>query len=159
MKKMQKTFYFRLAAVLFLVILAVIMIFAGRKHIVYLDNKSYQYDGGKLDAMYKVEFLNQDGEIKKLYQRERGELSFLGQINTLTLSVTEKKGGKEVTSKIRFFIPFEKDAVVINVPALLAGRDKSEWMTDFVSLATATSGSTESEQVVLTDDFGLGGTL
>ena len=151
----NKTFWFRAATVVLLIVIAVIMLFIGRKHIIYIDNKTLEYDGGKVSALYKVEFVNEDGETKKLYQRERGEIDFMGQAHTLNLTVTEKKGGEEVVHKIKLNIPFGKDAVVVNVPALLAGLDKSIWMTDFVSLAT-TSTTEGAEEVVLGDDFGLG---
>lgn len=152
----NKTFWYRAACILLLVLIAALMIIIGRKHIVYLDNKALEYEGGKVNALYKVEFVNNSGETKKLYQRERGETSIMGQSTTLTLLVTEKKGGEEVEHKIKISIPFKKDAVVINVPALLAGLDQSIWMTDFVSLATTSETSAAEEEVVLGDDFGFG---
>ncbi len=153
--KINRTFVFRAVAVLLLVALALTMLFIGRKHIVYIDNKTIEYDGGSVSALYKIEYKNSAGETKKLYQRERGQLDLMGQQNTITLLVTEKKGGEEVEKKIRLDIPFAKDAVVVNIPALLAGLDESIWMTDFVSLATTSTTAAE-EEVVLSDDFGLG---
>lgn len=151
----NKTFWYRAACILLLVAVAVLMIFIGRKHIVYLDNKALDYDGGRVNALYKIEFINNQGETKKLYQRERGETSIMGQTKTITLVVTETKGGEEVEHKIKLSIPFSKDAVVVNVPALLAGLDQSIWMTDFVSLATVSDSSAD-EEVVLGDDYGIG---
>ena len=156
--QLNKTFWFRTASVLILIVIAIIMLFIGRKHIVYLDNKTLEYDGGKVSAFYKVEFVNENGETKKLYQRERGEIDFMGQSHTLNLTITEKKGGEEVVHNVKLDVPFGKDAVVVNIPALLAGLDESIWMTDFVSLATTTT-SAEDEKVVLTDDFGIGDSL
>ena len=155
--KTNRTFWFRTASILLLIVIAVIMVIIGRKHIVYIDNKALEYDGGKVSALYKIEFVNQNGETKKLYQRERGEIDFMGQSHTLNLTVTEKKGGEEVVHKIKLNIPFGKDAVVVNVPALLAGLDQSIWMTDFVSLATTTTA--EDAEVNLSDDFGIGNSL
>ena len=157
--KTNRTFWFRAASVLLLIVIAVIMVLIGRKHIIYLDNKALEYDGGKVSALYKVEFVNEDGETKKLYQRERGEIDIMGQTKTIDLLVTEKKGGEEVAHKIKLSIPFKKDAVVVNVPALLAGLDESIWMTDFVSLATASETTEAKETVDLTDDFGIGSDL
>ncbi len=168
--KTNRTFWFRAAAIALLIVIAVIMVFIGRKHIVYIDNKTYEFSDeyedeyedrfaeGEIKALYKVEFVNHNGETKKLYQRERGEIDLMGQSHTLSLTVTEKKGGEEVVHVIKLNIPFGKDAVVINVPALLAGLDQSFWMTDFVSLAT-TSETTEVEEVDLGDDFGIGDDL
>lgn len=153
--KITRTFVFRAVTILLLVALALTMLFIGRKHIVYIDNKSLDYDGGGVSALYKIEYKNAAGETKKLYQRERGQIDLMGQHNTITLTITEKKGGEEVEKKIRLDIPFKKDAVVVNIPALLQGLDESIWMTDFVSLATTSETSAE-EEVVLSDDFGLG---
>lgn len=153
--KINRTFVFRAVSVLLIVALALTMLFIGRKHIVYIDNKTIEYDGGSVSALYKIEYKNAAGETKKLYQRERGQIDLMGQHNTITLLVTEKKGGEEIEKKIRLDIPFSKDAVVVNIPALLAGLDESIWMTDFVSLATTSTTETE-EEVVLSDDFGLG---
>ncbi len=152
---LNKTFWYRAACILLLIIIAVVMVFIGRKHIVYLDNKALEYEGGSVSALYKVEFVNSSGETKKLYQRERGELDIMGQTKTIELLVTEKKGGEEIERKIKISVPFKKDAVVINVPALLAGLEESVWMTDFVSLATGSESSAD-EEVELGDDFGFG---
>ncbi len=166
----SKTFWFRTVSIVLLIVIAVVMLFIGRKHIIYIDNKTYEFEDefedeyedrfedGEIKALYKVEFVNQDGETKKLYKRERGEMSIMGQNTTLALTVTETKGGEEVVHRIKLHIPFGKDAVVINVPALLAGLDQSFWMTDFVSLATTTTSAAE-EEVVLSDDFGIGDSL
>ncbi len=148
--KLSKTFVYRATVVLILVLLAVIMIFTGRKHIIYLDNKTLDYDGGSVNAFYKVEVSVKNNDTKKLYQRERGEITTMGQQVTLNLIITDKKGGLERDINYRVRIPFEKDAVVINVPALLAGLDESIWMTDFVSLATVSEA--QEEEVILTDD-------
>lgn len=148
--KVSKTFLYRAGVVFFLVLIGVIMIFTGRKHIIYVDNKAIDYDGGSVSALYKIEVTVKNNDTKKLYQRERGEITVMGQNVTLNLVITDKKGGSERDIGYRIHIPFEKDAVVINVPALLEGLDESIWMTDFVSLAT-TSGSAD-ETVILTDD-------
>ncbi len=150
----NKTFFYRLGGILLLIIIAVIMIFIGRKHIIYVDNKTLEYDGGSVNALYKIEVSCGKNDTKKLYQRERGELTILGQSATLNLTVTRTKGGQEEEISYRLHVPFKKDAVVINIPALLAGLDEDVWMTDFVSLATSTTAA--EEEVVLSDDFGLG---
>lgn len=148
--KVNKTVLYRIGIVLVLVIIAVIMIFIGRKHIIYLDNKTLDYDGGTVSALYKIEATVKNNDTKKLYQRERGEVTIMGQHTTLHLVITDKKGGKEREVSYPLHIPFGKDAVVINMPALLEGLDESVWMTDFVSLATQTTAV--DEEVVLTDD-------
>lgn len=155
--KFDKTFWYRLGAIALLLIIAIIMLFIGRKHIVYVDNKTFESDGASYSAMYKVEVSARNNDNKKLYARERGELVMKGQSTTLHLTITQAKGGAEESLDYKLKVPFGKDAVVINIPALLAGLPQDVWMTDFVSLATNTS--TEADTVVLTDDFGLGDDL
>lgn len=145
-KKVNKTLLYRIGVVLLLVIIAVIMIFIGRKHIIYVDNKTLD----DVSALYKIEVSVKNNDTKKLYQRERGEITIMGQKAKLNLVVTDKKGGSERELTYTLHIPFKKDAVVVNIPAMLAGLDESVWMTDFVSLATATTAADET--VVLTDD-------
>lgn len=148
--KVNKTILCRIGIVLVLIIIAVIMIFIGRKHIIYLDNKTLDYDGGSVSALYKIEVSVKNNDTKKLYQRERGEITIMGQNTTLNLVITDKKGGKEREVSYHLHIPFSKDAVVINMPALLEGLDESVWMTDFVSLASSTTSA--DEEVVFSDD-------
>lgn len=145
-KKVNKTLLYRIGVVLLLVVIAVIMIFIGRKHIIYVDNKTLD----DVSALYKIEVSVKNNDTKKLYQRERGEITIMGQKAKLNLVVTDKKGGSERELTYTLHIPFKKDAVVVNIPAMLAGLDESVWMTDFVSLATATTAADET--VVLTDD-------
>lgn len=152
--KIDKTFWFRLGAIALLIVIAIIMLFIGRKHIVYVDNKTIEYEGSSYSAIYKVEVSARNNDKKKLYARERGELVMKGQGTTLHLVITEVKGGSEKSIDYKLNVPFGKDAVVINIPALLAGLPQSVWMTDFVSLATTSS--SQEETVVLTDDFGIG---
>lgn len=145
-KKVNKTLLYRIGVVLLLVVIAVIMIFIGRKHIIYVDNKTLD----DVSALYKIEVSVKNNDTKKLYQRERGEITIMGQKAKLNLVVTDKKGGSERELTYTLHIPFKKDAVVVNIPAMLKGLDESVWMTDFVSLATATTAADET--VVLTDD-------
>lgn len=156
--RVDKSFWYRLGAITLLLIIAIIMLFIGRKHIVYVDNKTFENDGASYSAMYKVEVSARNNDNKKLYARERGELVMKGQSTTLHLTITQAKGGSEESIDYKLYVPFGKDAVVINIPALLAGLPQDVWMTDFVSLATPSS-SSEADTVDLSDDFGFGDDL
>ncbi len=152
--KFGKSFWYRLGAIALLLIIAIIMLFIGRKHIVYVDNKTFESDGKSYSAMYKVVVSSRNNGNKKLYARERTELVMQGQSTTLHLTVTKTKAGAEESIDYKLHVPFSKDAVVINIPALLAGLSQDVWMTDFVSLATTSS--SEANTVDLSDDFGFG---
>ena len=72
----------RIAAVLVLVVIGVIMSIIGRGHTIYLDNKTLEYDGQTYKAPYKVTITVGGEELTKLYDKERGSTTCLGQTFT-----------------------------------------------------------------------------
>ena len=58
----------------------------------YLDNKKLEYNGKTYDTPYKVVVLVDGEQVAKLYDRERGSATCIGQKFTVTLEITEKKG-------------------------------------------------------------------
>ena len=90
----------RIAAVLVLVVIGVIMSIIGRGHTIYLDNKTLEYDGQTYKAPYKVTITVGGEELTKLYDKERGSTTCLGQTFTVTLTVMEKKNGTEETQTL-----------------------------------------------------------
>ena len=120
-KASKRTLIIQLAAVVVLVVIAYIMTIIGRGHTVYLDNKKLEYNGQTYDTPYKV-VVYQDGEqIAKLYDRERGSTTCIGQKLTLTLEITQQKGGSETTEVYTLSLPRNMDGIIINLPAYLAG--------------------------------------
>lgn len=53
----------------------------------------------------------------KLYDRERGSATCIGQKFTVTLEITEKKGGSETTQTYTIPLPKNMDGIIINLPA------------------------------------------
>ena len=126
----------RIAAVVVLIVLGVIMSIIGRGHTIYLDNKTLEYDGQTYKAPYKVT-VTVDGEQQtKLYDKERGSTTCLGQTFTVTLEVMETKNGAEEVQTYKIPIPKNMDGVIINIPGYLAGLPEEAYLTEFIPVAT-----------------------
>ena len=126
----------RIAAVLVLVVIGVIMSIIGRGHTIYLDNKTLEYDGQTYKAPYKVTITVGGEELTKLYDKERGSTTCLGQTFTVTLEVMETKNGAEEVQTYKIPIPKNMDGVIINIPGYLAGLPEEAYLTEFVPAVT-----------------------
>ena len=120
MKKRNVMFLCLLA--LILVGIGAIMMVIGRGHTVYFDNKSLDYEGKTYESPYKIEIYqggNADGEsVAKLYDGERGSATQIGQKITVTLVITQEKGGDEAEPAVYTIdLPYSMDGPVINLPA------------------------------------------
>lgn len=120
-KTSNRRLIFQLAAVVVLIVIAYAMTIIGRGHTVYLDNKKLEYNGKSYDTPYKVVVFVDGEQVAKLYDRERGSATCIGQKFTVTLEITEKKGGSETTQTYTIPLPKNMDGIIINLPAYLAG--------------------------------------
>ena len=126
----------RIAAIVVLIVLGVIMSIIGRGHTIYLDNKTLEYDGQTYKAPYKVTITVGGEELTKLYDKERGSTTCLGQTFTVTLEIMETKNGAEEVQTYKIPIPKNMDGVIINIPGYLAGLPEEAYLTEFVPVAT-----------------------
>ena len=126
----------RIAAVLVLVVIGVIMSIIGRGHTIYLDNKTLEYEGQTYKAPYKVTVTVDGEQLTKLYDKERGSTTCLGQTFTVTLEIMETKNGAEEVQTYKIPIPKNMDGVIINIPGYLAGLPEEAYLTEFVPVAT-----------------------
>ena len=147
-----KTLLIRIITVVFFVALAVLMYFLGRGHTVYLDNKKLEYNGKTYDTPYKVVVLVDGEQVAKLYDRERGSATCIGQKFTVTLEITEKKGGSETTQTYTIPLPKNMDGIIINLPAYLAGLGEDAYLTEFIPSPDA---EIVEEDTPSGDDFGM----
>ena len=148
---------FQLLLLLILVAIGGVMMFIGRGHTVYFDNKSTDYQGQTYEAPYKIEIhLGNNAENKalsKLYDNERASADQIGQKITVTLVITREKGGDEeapVTYTID--LPYGMDGPIINLPAYLAGLPEEAYLSEFIPVIT----DEPEETVPNGDDMGLG---
>lgn len=151
-KTSKRTLIIRIAVVVLLIAIGYWMSIIGRGHTVYLDNKSFEYDGKTYDTPYKI-VVNVDGEeAAKLYDRERGSVTCIGQKFTMTLEVTQEKGGSETVETYTITLPKNMDGIIINLPAYLAGLDEDAYMSEFI---TSPDTVAEEDNESSDDDFGM----
>ena len=123
----------RIAAVVVLVVIGIIMSIIGRGHTIYLDNKTLEYEGNTYKAPYKVTVYVDGEQLTKLYDKERGSATCLGQTFTVTLEIMESKGGSEETQTYKIPLPKNMDGIIINIPGYLAGLPEEAYLTEFIA--------------------------
>ena len=144
----------RICAVAVLILIAALMMLIGRGHTVYLDNKTLEYNGSTYEAPYKVTVTVKGEQAAKLYEKERGSATNIGQSFEMTLEVMKEKGGSESVSTHSFKLPYSMDGIVVNIPGILAGLPEDAWMSEFVSLVP--DEPVEDETVPGIEEFDLG---
>lgn len=133
----------RVAAVLVLIIVGIIMSIIGRGHTIYLDNKTLEYNGQTYKAPYKVTIYVGDEQLTKLYDKERGSTTCLGQTFTVTLEVMETKNGSEEMQTYKIPVPKNMDGVIINIPGYLADLPEEAYLSEFIAAPTEDIGDDE----------------
>lgn len=133
----------RVAAVLVLIIIGIIMSIIGRGHTIYLDNKTLEYNGQTYKAPYKVTIYVGDEQLTKLYDKERGSTTCLGQTFTVTLEVMDTKNGSEEMQTYKIPVPKNMDGVIINIPGYLAGLPEEAYLSEFIAAPTEDIGDDE----------------
>lgn len=152
--KSKRTLFFRLGAIAILLIIGAVMMVIGRGHTVYFDNKKLELDGKTYDTPYKVVVYVNDEKVAKLYDKERGMATWIGQDFEMTLEITQEKGGDETTQTYQIKLPYNMDGIVINLPGFLAGLDQDAYITEFVPVATEETDTTGEEELP-GDEFGM----
>ena len=135
----KRTLLFRLGAVLLLLVIAACMMVIGRGHTVYLDNKTLEYEGNTYKAPYKITVFVRGEQVAKLYAKERGSATNIGQNYAMTLRVMQEKGGDEVEYSFQMKLPYKLDGVVVNLPGLLANLPQEAIQSEFVPIVTEAS--------------------
>lgn len=122
----------RSVAVLLLIGIGIIMSIIGRGHTIYLDNKTLEYEGQTYKTPYKVTVFVNGEQLTKLYEKERGSTTCMGQTFTVTFQIMEVKNGTEETQTYKIPIPKDIDGVIINIPGYLAGLPQEAYLSEFV---------------------------
>lgn len=119
-------------ALIILVAVAAVMMVIGRGHTVYFDNVTLDYNGTAYEAPYKVTVYVRGEQAAKLYAKERGMATWIGQNFSMELEVMDTKGGDERTVKIPLTLPYGMDGIIVNLPAVLAGLPEDAWLSEFI---------------------------
>ena len=152
MKISKRTLFFRIGAVVLLLVIAALMMVIGRGHTVYIDNKTFEYEGQTYEAVHKVTCYKGGEKFAKLAKRERGMVDVIGQKLKIDLEVIKEKGGAEEAMTLVIKLPYNQDGLILNLPAYLAGLPEDAYLDEFIPAAPAEE---ETEETV--DEFGLGG--
>ena len=134
--KAKRRLLFQILAVVLLVAIGYTMTIIGRGHTIYLDSKTLEYDGQTYKPAYKTVVYVDGQQVAKLYDKERGMATWIGQNFEMTLEITQEKGGDETTETYQIKLPYNMDGIVINIPGFLAGLDQDAYISQFVPVAT-----------------------
>ena len=127
----------RAAFVALLVCLGGVMLVIGRGHTVYFDNKTLEYNGQTYQTPYKVVVYIKGEQVAKLYAKERGMTTHIGQNFSMALGITQEKGGEEQILEVAQKLPYNMDGVIINLPGSLAGLPEEAYLSEFIAVPTA----------------------
>lgn len=150
--KSKKALLYKIGTIVLLLAIAGTMFVIGRGHTVYFDNKTLELNGKTYKYAYKVVAYQNGEEIAKLFKRERGMATVIGQKFRMDIEVTNEKGNEPVKQTIELSLPYNIDGIVINLPAYLAGEGPEVYMSEFVPM---TEEAPAEEEEVITDEFGL----
>ena len=131
--KNKKRLLVRCLFIVVLLCIGAVMLIVGRGHTVYFDNKTFEYNGKTYTAPYKVVVYEKGEQTVKLYDRERGMQTHIGQIFSASLGITQEKGGSEQIIEFKQKLPYNMDGVIINIPGYLAGLPEEEYLSEFIS--------------------------
>ena len=149
----KRTLFFRLGAIAILLAIAAVMMVIGRGHTVYFDNKKLEVNGETYDTPYKVCVYVGDERVAKLYDKERGVATCIGQMLTVTLEITQQKGGTEEVYAYNIPVPRKMDNVIINLPGFLAGLPEEAYLSEFIPSPDEVAA--DETDVPSDDDFGM----
>lgn len=144
----------RIVCVVLLVAIGWWMTIIGRGHSVYLDAKKIEVNGTEYKPPYKTEVYVKGERIAKLYDKERGGTTCIGQKFTMDLKITEVKGGETTEATYTVRLPRNMDGVIINLPAFLAGLPEEYYLSEFIP---APETEEETEELPAEDGFGMEG--
>ena len=152
-KRDKKTWIVRGITLLVVIVIAAAMFIIGRGHTIYFDNKSLEAGGETIETPYSIEVYVKGEKVAKLKSGERGMADTMGQTFDMQLLVTKEKGGNASRINVSLPIPYNMDGVILNLPAMLAGKGPEVYMTEFVP--TPSSEELEDEEVVTDETEGL----
>ncbi len=130
--KNKKQLFVRIAFVAVLIGICAVMMVIGRGHTVYFDNKTLEYNGQTYETPYKVVVYIKGEQVAKLYNRERGMTTHIGQDFSMALGITQEKGGEEEIIEVAQTLPYNMDGVIINLPGFLAGLPEEAYISEFI---------------------------
>ncbi len=145
---MRKTL-FRIGAVLLLLIVAAAMMYIGRGHTVYFDNKNLEYNGEKYEAVRRMNVFVNGEQVAKLGKKERGMATGMGQRFHFDVEVIREKDGPSENYSFDLDLPYGTDGIIVNLPGIIAALPEEAWMSEFVPKPVVE----EEDEEIVTDEF------
>ena len=128
------SFFVRLAVVVVVILLAVFLYHYGKQHTVYVDNRTIEIDGVSYKALDWAE-VSVDGRDSQEYSpRTRREETVIRQKHTIHV-VYEDEDFNQFEVDAEFTVPLNETQVVLSLPALVAGLEEDQYITEFVPMA------------------------
>lgn len=132
MNRKKRALLYRLGAVALLIVISAAMLWVGRGHTVYFDNKTLEYEGQSYPSVYRMTVKDGDATMAKLAKRERGMADWMGQHFEMQVEVLTEKGAEPVVYPIKLELPYGMDGIVVNLPGMVAGLPQQAWVSEFI---------------------------
>ncbi|MGN0907475.1 MAG: DUF6672 family protein [Bullifex sp.] len=139
LRKPDRTFWIRFAAIIAVILVAVLMYVIGKQHNVYIDNK----DQGSYKAFSFCEVTMDKQDSLQLAKRDRDVFTVVNQGHKLTVEANGQ------TKTVKLSIPLQMKNILINIPAFMADAPQSEWMSEFI---IETVSPAAGDETIVTDD-------
>ena len=141
---------FRAGTVVLLIAIAAVMLYIGRGHTVYFDNKKLDYNGETYDTVRRIN-VSVDGEqVARLSKKERGMASCMGQNFSFDIEVIREKDATPENYSYTLKLPYGTDGIIVNLPGIMAGLPEEAWMSEFIP---APEPVTEDDEELPSDEF------
>ena len=140
---------FRAGGIAVLLIVAAVMMYVGRGHTVYFDNKNLDYEGAQYEAVRRINVTVNGEQVAKLGKKERGMATCMGQSFHFDIEVIREKDGPSEYYSYDLSLPYSIDGIIVNLPGIMAGLPQEAWMSEFVPIPV----EEEEDEEIVTDEF------
>ena len=128
------SFFVRLGVIVVIILIALFLYSYGKQHTIYIDNRTIEIDGTSYRALDWAEVSVDGGSSAEYSPRTRRQETVMRQKHTIHV-VYEDKNFNEITFDAEFSIPINESQIVLSLPALIAGLDESQYLSEFVPMA------------------------
>lgn len=123
--KINRRFYIRAAAIIFVILFAILMANIGKQHTILLDNKNIEINGIELKALQLVEIQVDNQPSLELAKRDRDQAIVQGQKHTFKVIYTDSNW-EEIIIEKKIKIPFNEDMLIFSIPAFINNEQDIE---------------------------------
>ncbi|MDR3331930.1 MAG: hypothetical protein LBT08_04815 [Synergistaceae bacterium] len=114
---------YRIVALITVVLGTALLMFIGKQHTVFIDNKAYEMDGERLEPFETVMVRDPDQGEFEIYEDDFDSVTPVGPFYNIAVEIPGGGGNEDVAVNKRIFLGFS-DTVRINVPLLVREAGK-----------------------------------